>query len=245
MAAATTHNETDIERIVAMVVERLRGAAVDQPASQEARSRSQPGQLFVSERVVGMDAVDGRLAGVRRVVVAHGAVVTPALKDHLREKQISLEHGAATEAPERGTSTERIVVGVAGDACRAEIQSRLADVCAAAVDPLPAGELPQVTGQVAEEVRRGNVKAILFAAPMAAAMCLANRHSGVRAIACRTAAETRSAAVSVGANVLVLGEPGLSTWQQLEMIRVFANETDACCPPGLSSALDRVGNKRT
>jgi hypothetical protein len=47
--------------------------------------------LRLSERLVTLATLDGRLSGVSRVIVPMRAVVTPAVRDELRRKNIRLE----------------------------------------------------------------------------------------------------------------------------------------------------------
>jgi hypothetical protein len=46
--------------------------------------------MTVTDRVVALSAIEGRLDGVRRVVVDRRAVVTPAARDALKEKGVEL-----------------------------------------------------------------------------------------------------------------------------------------------------------
>ncbi len=75
-----------IERIVQEVVRRLieRGAVVGQVANSSETERA------VSDKVVSLATLEGRLAGVQRLVVGVRAVVTPAVKDELNDKSIEL-----------------------------------------------------------------------------------------------------------------------------------------------------------
>jgi hypothetical protein len=76
-----------VEAIVLEVIRRLGllGLPQQSPASE----------LSLTERVVTLRSVEGRLAGVRRLVVARRAVVTPAVKDELKQRKIELvRHGS-------------------------------------------------------------------------------------------------------------------------------------------------------
>jgi hypothetical protein len=75
-----------LEWIVQEVIRRLRAAdghAAPPPA----------GELRLSDRVVTLAALQDRLASVRRVVVPARAVVTPAVRDELKQRQIELVRG--------------------------------------------------------------------------------------------------------------------------------------------------------
>jgi hypothetical protein len=77
-----TYTEQDVERIVLEVIRRL--GLVGGP------SASAPTELALSERVVTMREIEGKLAGVNRLVVLGRAVVTPAVRDVLRDRNIEL-----------------------------------------------------------------------------------------------------------------------------------------------------------
>lgn len=74
-----------LEWIVQEVIRRLHAA--DTSALPAA------GELRLSDRVVTLAAIKDRLASVRRVVVAAKAVVTPAVRDELKHRQIELVRG--------------------------------------------------------------------------------------------------------------------------------------------------------
>jgi len=75
-----------IERIVQEVIRRLveRGVVV-RPATNIDET-----ELAVSDKVVTLATLDGRLAGVKRVVVGGGSIVTPAVRDELNDRSIEL-----------------------------------------------------------------------------------------------------------------------------------------------------------
>ncbi len=52
--------------------------------------KTQASELALSERVVCMETISGRLEGVGRLIVAAGAVVTPSVRDELRNRSIEI-----------------------------------------------------------------------------------------------------------------------------------------------------------
>jgi len=77
-----TFTEQDVERIVVEVIRRLGLLGSSKPLAAN--------ELTLAERVVTMRSIEGRLNGVARLVVASRAVVTPAVRDELNERQIEL-----------------------------------------------------------------------------------------------------------------------------------------------------------
>jgi len=73
-----------LEWIVQEVIRRLRAADGNPPAA---------GDLRLTDHVVTLTALKDRLTSVRRVVVPAKAVVTPAVRDELKSRQIELVRG--------------------------------------------------------------------------------------------------------------------------------------------------------
>ena len=83
-----TLSEEQIEWIVVEVLRRL-GVVSGRVAGDE-RSSSPVGDLSIQERVVTLRSIEGRMANVKRIVVQARAVVTPAVKDELKQRKIEL-----------------------------------------------------------------------------------------------------------------------------------------------------------
>jgi len=81
-----TFTEQQIEWIVMEVLRRL-GVTDDGNGKPRAPSGS---ELRLSDTVITLRSIEGRVAGVTRLVVSSRAVVTPAVKDELRSKKIDL-----------------------------------------------------------------------------------------------------------------------------------------------------------
>jgi hypothetical protein len=78
-------SDTDVEYIIREVIRRLL-AMGNEP------SRDDGGTVKLSERLVTMATLDGRLGNMKRLIVAKKAVVTPLVKDELRKRKIELEY---------------------------------------------------------------------------------------------------------------------------------------------------------
>ena len=88
----------DIDRIVAEVVRRLRTMMA---SSSVAQVRTAPAtatfnELQLDDKVVTLRTLSGRLDGVNKIVVNQRAVVTPAVKDELKQRGIAWERATAT-----------------------------------------------------------------------------------------------------------------------------------------------------
>ena len=78
-------SDIDVEYIIGEVIRRLTAMAND-PA------RDDGGTVKLTERLVTMATLDGRLANMKRLIVAKKALVTPLVKDELRNRKITLEY---------------------------------------------------------------------------------------------------------------------------------------------------------
>jgi hypothetical protein len=84
-----TFTPEQVESIVQEVIRRLgllsggSGVAVVERSTTTA-------DLTIKDKVVTMRLIEGRLAGVTRLVVARRAVVTPAVKDELKKHKVEL-----------------------------------------------------------------------------------------------------------------------------------------------------------
>jgi hypothetical protein len=81
----------DIDRIVAEVVRRLRALAAT-PSTPAPSQKAEPtSRLNLNDKVITLGTIKGRLEGVSTVIVSDRAIVTPAVKDELRDRKIRWE----------------------------------------------------------------------------------------------------------------------------------------------------------
>jgi hypothetical protein len=84
-----TYTEQDVEQIVVEVIRRL--GLLSSPGSAASMNGN---ELTLAERVVTMRSIEGKLQGIARLVVPARAVVTPAVRDELKSRQIELTRKA-------------------------------------------------------------------------------------------------------------------------------------------------------
>jgi hypothetical protein len=82
-----TFTEEQVEWVVVEVIRRLKLRG-DFAAPTEAPQSN--AELSIRERVVTLRTIEGRLAGAKRLVVEPRAIVTPAVKDELKARNIEL-----------------------------------------------------------------------------------------------------------------------------------------------------------
>ncbi|MFV2067423.1 MAG: hypothetical protein ACC645_10620 [Pirellulales bacterium] len=248
----TTMDMTEIEQIVREVVRRIEGLAVP-----DDRSAGRSGVLHVegpvvslaslqsqldgngeapSSRVVHPTSLNAQLEGIDRVAVAARAVVTPAVRDLLQERSISLILGVEGPTGCDAAPTESLLVGIdidsvgqvgGWDALERKIPVERARGC----------DLAGLIDTVATEVQRDRRLALLLTEQTAVALCLANRQQGVRAVLATDMQTEREAVDSVGANLLICSPRRTVAGERLRMVEHFYRRGVVECPDKLRERL--------
>lgn len=243
----------DIDRIVQEVLAELglgppaadaatRPGPADADPAPEAPSEKPPaaaelptGDLMLHCRVVTQAEVAGRLEAVRRLVVPAQAVVTPAVRDELRRRNVTLSFAppAAEEAPGR----VRLVMVTMGRRFDPGALLSALSKEGIAVEGHRSDCLVEATDRLAAEVARGDTLGLLLTRHTPIALCLANRHRGVRAVTAVDAQAVATAAASVGANLLVIDPTVQASFQLRQSIREFCRGGVRDCPEALRPRL--------
>jgi hypothetical protein len=227
-----------IERIVAEVMRRLSQLTAAEPEPAPAVAIGQPAELapprppadhlLVDARVVTMTAIQGRLEGIRRVVVDPRAVVTPSVKDELDKKRIRLERRAPNNSPTPATSRVTLVRCVRdGDAMRSMTGLLLPTGAAERV----CQELGQAIEAAGQAVADPAAVALVLTDETLAACCLLNRATHVRAAQAGNLDAVRQAIAVLGANVLVVDPRDMTINQWNAIVKVFCGDLPRGCPP--------------
>lgn len=196
-------------------------------ATQDALSVASVGDLVVTSRVVTMNDVLGRLDGARRLVVSPQAIVTPAVRDDLLRRGIALHVAEAMNPPAAAVRLALVLSGADFDptSLSAALTREGFRVEAMASDCLIAA-----AEQAAEEAAKPETLGVLLTRHTAAALCLANRLPGVRAVTAADAPSAAAAAASVGANLLVANPQAGTFFQFKQMITEFGRGGVRPCP---------------
>jgi hypothetical protein len=214
------------ERPATVVAE---GAGAQSPAPQsQAGDSNHNGDLVVTSRVVTMLDVSGRLDAARRLIVSREAIVTPAVRDELLRRGMTLAYGDSSNG--RTAAPVRLVVMTAGtDFDPAALAAGLARE-GLNVEHSASDCIISATDQLAAEIGRSGTLGVLLTRHTAAGMCLANRLRGVRAVTGGDAPAVALAAAAVGANLLVI-DPEAGTFFQLrQMASEFCRLGMRSCP---------------
>ncbi len=194
------------------------------------------GDVVVVDRVVTLASVGERLASARRLVVPPRAVVTPAVRDELRRRNVTLvveENTTTTTAAGRKVALTVLGSRIDPKPLADELARQGMEVEVQRFDCLI-----RATDDMARRSANGNASGVVLTNYGAVAMCLANRHRGVRAVLASDESRTATDAVSVGANVLVLEPRRTAPEVMQKIVAAFCEQGPGECPEALR---DRLG----
>lgn len=193
----------------------------------------QPGALRLPERLITLATLEGRLRGVRRVVVGRSAVVTPSVRDVLRRQDIELAREDLQSAG--ATTMSNCSVRVAGADCSAGALSSQLGTQVVSLD-----RVTEAVRQSVRDIRSEQKLAVVITRQTALALCLANRHRRVRAAIARCEETVRDAVESIGANLLVLDPRRAKPEELARLVRIFAEGGDRDCPHEFAQLLEET-----
>ena len=229
----------DIERVVRQVLAELRpmpngdAAASKQANTCTMRSNNEPDgsrELVLTGRVVTLTETEGRLDGVCRLVVPARAVVTPAVRDELGQRDILLTFASASGEKAAAGNDIKLVVVTVGTSFDPESLSDLLESEGVEVTARQCDCLIEATDEFSRGLGESNTLGMLVTKHTAAGLCLANRHPGVRAVLGLDAATAASDVASVGANLLVVDPDTIGPFQLKRMAIQFCRGGPAVCP---------------
>ncbi|MBI1246450.1 hypothetical protein GC197_01240 [bacterium] len=184
----------EIERIVRLVVQRLRQAgATTQPASTTQPSTANVGELRLDVKLVTIDSLKDKLNdSITRLCVPAKAVVTPAVKDELKQRGIELRRVDQNDCS--ATVGGPVVVNAAKQSISASWGS--------AAPNEQIGNLKQAVERAIQLAKRDQMAILLSEQPEAATVA-ANRQSGIRAMVACGSHDWQASAKSLAANLVV------------------------------------------
>ena len=248
-------NAADIERIVRdvladlglapaahepSVVDSASAVGLVEPAPEPAKPPSSPprpvGDVVVADRVVTLAGIGERLTSARRLVVPPRAVVTPAVRDELRRRNVTLVFEEKTKNV--AAACRKVALTVLGS--RIDPKS-LAEELKRQGMPVEVQRfdcLIRANDDMARRLANTGTAGVILSNYGAVAMCLANRNQGVRAIMASDESRTATDAVSVGANLLVLEPRRMAPEAMRKIVIAFCQQGPGECPSELQ---DRLG----
>lgn len=223
-------SKKDIDDIVRRVLEKLSGPQ-DEPWSAPEKTTSD--ELVLHEPLVSAELLNQRLNGVRRLAVAAGAVITPAAQDVLQLHEVEIRF---LESRKR-SSDNCVAVGVVAAQVatatlrdilqRAGIVVNISEMC----------DVSEMVETLASDITKPAARGVMITDETAAALCIANRRTGVRAVQSQDISAMRIAATAVGANLLVINPTGMSSPGLARLVQKFISSGPYVCPEALRRVL--------
>ena len=176
-----------IDSIVREVVRRLKQ---DEPKSMVSHSN------YVSNRVVTLAQIENRLDGTEEIAVRADAVVTPAVKDLLREKSVRLVRRSIGEK-----AAQPMLVGI----CDGELSPNCVAKELNGLDIPTDVFVEQIESRLIERIATVSQRdSVVIASRPYKFSCEANRNVQIRAIVAHDESSAARAKREASANVLVL-----------------------------------------
>lgn len=223
-------DDTLVDSIVAGVLDRLRGRFAP-PASvktngpagaskqKPARTSSEP--VVFSERVITEALLEEKLGGASSVRFSPKAVLTPTARDYLRVNEIEWAYSTKA-APDRHASGGTLAALVVRST--PAVERVIADLLPGARTELLGCPDDAAKLAIAEIVRGGFARAVIFAEQAHRAACLANRHEAVKAVAVRDAADVAAIRKQLRANVWCLDPTSRGYFELRNVVKAIAKE---------------------
>lgn len=221
----TSLDEQLVDSIVAGVLDRLRGTPARPPQASGGRQPPEspavatPHSALLTDRVVTEAVLESKLNGAKTVRFSPKAVLTPTARDFLRINKIEWSVAErANASPSKETQSWAAVVVSATSA----VERALADMLPTASRELLSCPDDAATFAISELSRAGFDSAIIFAKQTHRTACLANRHSAVKAVAVRDAAEVQTVRRQLRANVWCLDPSGKTYFELRNILKAIA-----------------------
>lgn len=186
------------------------------------------GELTIADAVVSAAALAGRLDGVRRLLVRSKAVITPAARDLLRERKIEIARQAVSTS--NGDAMTPLAIAVANTRFNTDELVRVHRNNPIAIRIVTPRGFTEMLEEMTRDVANGKTLGLFVTDDSTAALCIANRVSGVRAAAATNGAEASDAVRSIGANLLVVGPRGRTLHELKSVATRFCRGWPRECP---------------
>jgi hypothetical protein len=191
-------------------------------------------ELILHERVISAALLGERLNGARRVAIAPGAVITPAARDVLRQHEVDVR----TSEGQQAVSATPVAVGIVAAGVSPDVLRELLDRAAIASNFVEASTLSEMINKLGDYLVKQQSLGVLLTEQPAAALCMANRRAGIRAVQAEDVPSMRCAVAAVGANLLAVNPRGLSSASLLRVMQEFVAGGPYACPESLRSVLN-------
>ena len=213
----------DLEQIVKEVLHRLREREITKEVRAEANGETRDANVLrLDERIVTLAALQDKLSGVELIVVPRGAVLTPSARDEINTRKIKLKFAAGS--PGHGRPARRVLLAVTTTYNPVGLFKRLA-AAGIQIEQLSAADWKEAVKKMTKELANKDTAGVILTDCPAATACFANRDPAIRAAVAADARSAKDAALSLGANLLVVDPAAHSLYALEKLIREYAKSS--------------------
>jgi len=219
------NQEQTIERIVALVIQRLQASGAAQWQSEAAVSDERPAAqaTMVADAVITENTLLAVAAPGSSITVGPRSVLTPSAHDYLRTQNIRWTRDSVEDSSSAGPRRLLIISKEFEDGAAADWQMADGQMADGLAVPCEVQTVPS-DAQAAQLAQRqlnnaGGELVVIACAAGARVACLANRDSQVRAAVVDSAADAMRLSRVLGANVLCLEAAGKSRFEFQFLVR--------------------------
>jgi hypothetical protein len=209
----------DLEQIVKEVLRRLREREITKEIQAEINTATPANVLKLTEQVISLAALQDKLVGVERIVVPHGAVVTPLVREELKSRNIKLEF--AEQLRDGGRAFRRLLLAVTTNFNPTSLHKRLA-AAGIKVEQMNAVDWKEIVTNMTKELEDTASAGLILTDRPATVACVANRDPAVRAAVAADTRSAKDALESLDANLLVVDPAAHSLYALENIIREYA-----------------------
>jgi len=191
-------------------------------------------ELVLSGKVITLEQIADRLGAIRRLVVSPRAVITPAVRDELLMRGIQVVRRSEGDAQ---VAAAKLAFWVTGERFDAASLVAALEAEGVSVQCHRSECLIAATDAAAGAITAERTPAGILTRQPAVAVCLANRHPGVRAVWIPDPLRAETHIETTGANLLVLDPQELPMYQMKQLLAGLARAGLRACPEELKSRL--------
>lgn len=215
-----SYSPPELEQIVREVLRRLRELEKEKQGDKAAkRDDRRAGELWLSERLVTLAALKDKLPGIKTIVVPRRAIITPAARDEIKTRNITLEYSDNTN--NQTVSGRKLLFAVTTNYSAAALLKRAASANIK-VEKVDAANWSEAVRQMTEQLQGKQMVGVILTAEPAAAACLANRNAAIRAAVVSDPRSANDAIDSLGANLLAIDPAAMSLYTLENILKEYA-----------------------
>lgn len=220
------HVLADLESIRQGASRVVTGPTLNSP--KEKTQKTEPATLRITDRLLTLASLEGKLAGIRKILVPKQTVVTPAVKDFLRKQKIDLEWSLDSEKQACSRNSSKIWLALhiipKEPVALIDFLAKQGNVTKESFSCI----VKTVHAAVDWARQNPDSRLVIVSSFAAAAVCLANRYRELRAIRAVGTGQVAADTKEINANLMVIDPYGISPYQLQEYAKSYLQAPWQC-----------------